>query len=53
MNKPSTLQLIILISIIILFLGGKAWVLTHPKSMIAIILGAVLLVFSEPAEAGG
>lgn len=43
----------LIIGLIIFFVVAKAWILTHPKSSIGIIIGAGLLILSEPAEAGG
>ena len=37
--------------IIALFVFAKAWVLTHPKSSAGILVGAFLLIISEPATA--
>lgn len=39
-------------AVIVLFIGGKAWILRHPKGAFAVILGAFLLIVSEPAEVG-
>lgn len=48
----STWQIAAIVILIVLFVAAKAWVLTHPKSSIGILIGAVLLIFSEPAMAG-
>jgi hypothetical protein len=37
--------------LVALFVFAKGWILTHPKSSIGIIIGAFLLILSEPAEA--
>jgi len=41
----------LIIGLIALFVFAKAWVLTHPKSSIGLVIGAILLIFSEPANA--
>jgi hypothetical protein len=38
--------------LVALFIFAKAWILTHPKSAVGIVVGAALLILSEPAEAG-
>lgn len=37
--------------VVALFVFAKAWVFKHPKGMVAIIVAAILLIISEPAEA--
>jgi hypothetical protein len=48
----STWQIVAIVVLLGLFIFAKAWVFKHPKSMIAIVIGAGLLIFSEPATAG-
>jgi hypothetical protein len=38
-------------AVVALFVFAKAWILTHPKSMIGIVVGALLLIITEPTEA--
>jgi len=38
-------------ALVILFIFGKVWILRHPKSAAGIVVGAFLLILSEPAEA--
>lgn len=37
--------------VVALFVFAKGWILTHPKSSIGILIGAFLLILTEPAEA--
>lgn len=37
--------------LVALFAFAKVWVFRHPKSTVAILVGAALLIFSEPAQA--
>lgn len=45
-------RIFFIILLIIFFITAKGWILTHPKSSIGIVIGAGLLILSEPAEAG-
>lgn len=48
--QPRTMGII---ALIIFFIFAKVWVFKHPKSMVAIVIGAGLLILSESAEAQG
>jgi hypothetical protein len=41
----------VLIILVGLFIFAKAWVFHHPKGTAAIIVGAVILILSESAQA--
>lgn len=47
----SNQQKLIIAIVIILFIFAKGWILTHPKSMMGIIIGALLLIVTESTEA--
>lgn len=38
--------------VIALFVFAKAWIISHPKSAVGIVVGAFLLILTEPAQAG-
>lgn len=42
----------LIVGLIVFFVVAKGWILTHPKSSIGIIIGAFLLILTEPASAG-
>jgi hypothetical protein len=41
----------VVIGVVALFVFAKVWVLRHPKGVAAIIIGAAILIISEPAKA--
>jgi hypothetical protein len=49
--KITPLRIVILILLVGLFIFAKAWVFHHPKGMAAIVVGAIILVLSESAQA--
>jgi hypothetical protein len=42
---------VLIVALIIFLIIAKGWILTHPKSSIGIIMGAFLLILTEPSEA--
>lgn len=47
----TTKRWILIGAVVALFVFAKAWVFRHPKGTVALIVGALLLIISEPAEA--
>jgi ABC-type cobalamin transport system permease subunit len=45
------LRWIVVIGFVGLFVFAKVWVLRHPRGLAALIVGAALLIISEPAQA--
>lgn len=43
--------MLLLGAVVALFVFAKAWVFSHPKSSIGLLVGAFLLILSEPAQA--
>jgi len=45
------LRWIVVLGFVALFLFAKVWVIRHPRGVIALLVGAALLILSEPANA--
>jgi hypothetical protein len=45
------LRWIVVLGLVGLFVFAKAWVLRHPTGTVAVIVGAALLILTEPANA--
>lgn len=48
----TTTRWIVVIGLVGIFIFAKAWVIRHPKGALALIIGAVLLILTEPTAIG-
>jgi len=48
----SPLRWLLVVVVVGAFVFAKAWIFTHPKSSIGLLIGAFLLILTEPAKAG-